>query len=564
MYRFDYRMVEGPPLHYYHPYTALDVEDRFPNFRLFETYSTRTEMNEEILMPASPNSTQSDSENSVSSIEIPQKELRLPSIIKTHEKSDVQCRWRSCGIFFSSLDQLANHVSNAHAASGLGGLFYCDWEGCTRNNKGFNARYKMLVHVRTHTNEKPHKCFQCDKSFSRAENLKIHSRSHSGEKPYACPMPGCTKAYSNSSDRFKHTRTHQVDKPYQCKVPGCPKRYTDPSSLRKHVKTYKHFVNERDLEATRPSETRVEEVLTESQPLYRENVIRHPCDCNRVCCVTNCLRSSPEFFKIGSFIDVKSRDDGLSTWNRYIEPHIGSQVGGYEEDMQVDVPLDLNRTAAKNPTPGCTKANSNSSDRLKHTRNNQVDKPYQCKVPGCPKHYTDPRSLREHVKTYKHFVNERDLEATRPPRPGPKMVCCVTNCLRSSPEFFKIGSFIDVKSRDDGLSTWNRYIEPHIGSQVALGIVKTYKHFVYDNDNRRNLEATRPSEEVWTGSQPLYRKNRSPDYFKFGSFIDVQGGDDILSTWNRYTDPQIGQAGGYEEDMQFDLPLDLSLYRRDI
>lgn len=104
----------------------------------------------------------------------------------------------------------------------------------------------MLVHVRTHTNEKPHHCHECEKSFSRAENLKIHARSHTGERPYVCTVQGCGKRYSNSSDRFKHTRTHAVDKPYCCKVPGCPKRYTDPSSLRKHVKTYRHYVNNND------------------------------------------------------------------------------------------------------------------------------------------------------------------------------------------------------------------------------------------------------------------------------------------------------------------------------
>lgn len=43
-------------------------------------------------------------------------------------------------------------------------------------------RYKMLIHIRTHTNEKPHRCPTCNKSFSRLENLKIHNRSHTGEE----------------------------------------------------------------------------------------------------------------------------------------------------------------------------------------------------------------------------------------------------------------------------------------------------------------------------------------------------------------------------------------------
>lgn len=142
------------------------------------------------------------------------------------------------------LENLASHVTASHAVPSKTGLYYCLWENCMRSERGFNARYKMLVHVRTHTKEKPHRChFQsCDKAFSRAENLKIHFRSHSGERPYVCPVVGCKKAYSNSSDRFKHTRTHSTSKPYTCKAPGCTKRYTDPSSLRKHVKTFKHVI----------------------------------------------------------------------------------------------------------------------------------------------------------------------------------------------------------------------------------------------------------------------------------------------------------------------------------
>ncbi|XP_043253629.1 RE1-silencing transcription factor-like [Colletes gigas] len=185
-----------------------------------------------------PSPAHSDSDASSSSLEL--------GSIRRGENAQLKCRWLNCGRWFTSLEQLAGHVARLHAAPGPRGLFYCGWEGCARGERGFNARYKMLVHVRTHTNEKPHHCFQCDKSFSRAENLKIHARSHTGERPYVCPVEGCNKAYSNSSDRFKHTRTHAVDKPYCCKVPGCPKRYTDPSSLRKHVKTYRHYVNNND------------------------------------------------------------------------------------------------------------------------------------------------------------------------------------------------------------------------------------------------------------------------------------------------------------------------------
>ncbi|XP_009242748.2 zinc finger protein GLIS3 isoform X1 [Pongo abelii] len=150
------------------------------------------------------------------------------------------CRWIDCSALYDQQEELVRHIEKVHIDQRKGEDFTCFWAGCPRRYKPFNARYKLLIHMRVHSGEKPNKCtFEgCEKAFSRLENLKIHLRSHTGEKPYLCQHPGCQKAFSNSSDRAKHQRTHLDTKPYVCQIPGCTKRYTDPSSLRKHVKAH--------------------------------------------------------------------------------------------------------------------------------------------------------------------------------------------------------------------------------------------------------------------------------------------------------------------------------------
>lgn len=49
------------------------------------------------------------------------------------------------------------HINNDHI-HGEKKEFVCRWQDCTREQKPFKAQYMLVVHMRRHTGEKPHKC----------------------------------------------------------------------------------------------------------------------------------------------------------------------------------------------------------------------------------------------------------------------------------------------------------------------------------------------------------------------------------------------------------------------
>ncbi|XP_032524895.1 histone-lysine N-methyltransferase PRDM9-like [Danaus plexippus] len=189
---------------------------------------------------------------------------------KRNDKDKTQgervCLWEHCFERYPNQNTLVEHIERAHVNTYKGDEFSCLWRDCARGRRPFNARYKLLIHMRVHSGHKPNRCHHpgCGKAFSRLENLKIHVRSHTGERPYACPAPHCRKAFSNSSDRAKHQRTHFNARPYACGAAGCNKRYTDPSSLRKHVKSHPHAPPRARLPPARPPPH--EEQLVPSSP----------------------------------------------------------------------------------------------------------------------------------------------------------------------------------------------------------------------------------------------------------------------------------------------------------
>ena len=69
-----------------------------------------------------------------------------------------KCMWQECDRQCESLEELVTHVNKEHIYQDSRKDFVCRWEGCVRDGRAFKAQYMLLVHMRRHTGEKPHKC----------------------------------------------------------------------------------------------------------------------------------------------------------------------------------------------------------------------------------------------------------------------------------------------------------------------------------------------------------------------------------------------------------------------
>lgn len=74
-----------------------------------------------------------------------------PDFVETH------CHWIGCDRDFGTQDQLVRHLNSDHIGSNKK-AFICQWKDCSREEKPFKAQYMLVVHMRRHTGEKPHRC----------------------------------------------------------------------------------------------------------------------------------------------------------------------------------------------------------------------------------------------------------------------------------------------------------------------------------------------------------------------------------------------------------------------
>jgi KRAB domain-containing zinc finger protein len=104
---------------------------------------------------------------------------------------------------------------------------------CTHLNcdKAYTRPNGLLVHMRSHTGERPFSCTICDKTFTEKGKLTNHLRTHSGERPFKCTI--CDNAFAEAGALAKHLRVHSGEKRYTCKI--CGEAFSQSGALKKHM-----------------------------------------------------------------------------------------------------------------------------------------------------------------------------------------------------------------------------------------------------------------------------------------------------------------------------------------
>ncbi|KAH6934985.1 hypothetical protein HPB50_002668 [Hyalomma asiaticum] len=145
----------------------------------------------------------------------------------------VSCQ--KCDTIFSSEAKFKAHYDYKHSKR------YRTTYQCSHCKYSTNDRWKMTMHERCHTGDKPHVCQVCERPFSRLDALKQHLNRHTLETPYVCSV--CGQGFYSRSGLSRHRFKHMDATEYPIQCTQCGKTFTGKYHLKSHLVTHTHEKN---------------------------------------------------------------------------------------------------------------------------------------------------------------------------------------------------------------------------------------------------------------------------------------------------------------------------------
>jgi len=199
------------------------VEQNFPCSFCSSSFKKRTLLNQHNFRV---HEVQLDSEYACSQCGV--KCANLPGL-KAHTRAHLTKRFLcgSCNKSFLVLSQLKDHVDK--------GVCLLENRQCSVCEKIFSGKHHLDLHMRLHTNTKPHPCNICEKSFTQKRSLKEHLLTHDTVRHFECQH--CSKKFVQKNHLKYHVASQHFETDteitkHQCNV--CGKVFPFPYQLKKH------------------------------------------------------------------------------------------------------------------------------------------------------------------------------------------------------------------------------------------------------------------------------------------------------------------------------------------